>query len=433
MKVKLKPWLDCLPFEMENNFTIRKDFILRYRRRDYTYNDISQAVSYWLNQINKTTGIIGISYASLSFSGVSFLLALYKSQRPFVHLGVMGKNVTQKLLDSQQLGAIFVIGDLLHSTVTIEFLSDQLHLTDTWDHACNCLNWPDFEDLIIPFTDQQVIKAYTSGSTGKPSQVSMSAYVESLSIKLAMDSFFIDDDYCVFSHGMAHMGVHTTAILPGVFKARIVSLSDFTWDEEIEHATHIQFFPTMTYLKLPKKLRVITTGGNSLKSTLLEFILSQCQVENIYDIYGLTECLPPLAVRNVHSFLDLNTPFTWINQNYQVEIINDRIKITRPDNVVFITNDKGRLENNRLTFLGRALNLIRVNGNLVNVEDFKQLFETKTNILNYVIESKNNEFVLHVLTSDTDLVTKFISYYDTSVLVKYHVELDTNGGIKNIS
>jgi len=418
---------------MQNNFRIRDDFVLRYRRRDYSYRDIAQAVSYWLDQINCTQGTIGIAYATLSFSSVAFLLALYKSGRPFTHLGVVGREVTEQLLHDQQLGAIFVVGDLFHSNIKLDFISNQLHHTDTWDHAYNCSTWTGQEELVIPFTDAQTINAFTSGSTGRPGAVAMSAYIESLSIRLAMDLFFVNDDYCVFAHGMSHMGVHTTAILPGLFRARVVSLADHTWDEEMVHATHVQFFATMSFLQLPKQLRVLTTGGNSLKSTFLEQIQSQCQVDNVYDIYGLTECLPPLAVRRVQSIADLNKPFTWVNDSYQVGITGDKIKITRPDGAVFVTSDRGMLVDDQLTFLGRALSMIRLHGNLVSVEEFKQAFESATKILNYVIESANNEFVLHALLTDSDLITRFIQSSDANIFVKYHDSLDTNGGIKNIS
>jgi hypothetical protein len=418
---------------MQNNFRIRDDFILRYRRRDYNYNNIAQAVGYWLDQINQTTGTIGIAYASLSFSSIAFLLALYKSQRPFTHLGVLGKEVTVQLLHEQKLGVVFVVGDLFHSNVKLDFLSDQLHHTDTWDHAYNCLQWPGREELLIPFTQQQTIHAFTSGTTGKPRAVATTSYIESLSVQLAMDLFFVDDDYCVFAHGMSHLGVHTTAILPGLFKAKVVSLAGSTWNEEMLHATHVQFFSTMTFLQLPKRLRVITTGGNTLKSTFLEYIQSRCQVDNIYDIYGLTECLPPLAVRNIQSISDLGNPFIWANLAYQVAIQGDTITITRLDDVVLATSDRGSLNGNQLTFLGRALNLIRLNGNLVSVEEFKQAFESYTKILDYVIEYNNNEFVLHALSADASAVTEFVQLSNSDVFVKYHKTLDTNGGIKNIS
>ena len=420
---------------MQNNFKIREDFTLRYRQRNYTYRDLAQAVSYWLTKINAidSRDPIGISYATLSFSSVAFLLALYKSQRAFTHLGVVGREVNDELIRAQGLSAVFVVGDLFHSNVTLDIITNQIYHTDTWDHAYNCVTWAGSEELVIPFTDTQTINAFTSGSTGKPSAVSMTAYTESLSIQLAMETFFVEDDYCVFAHGMSHMGVHTTAILPGLFKAKVVSLADHTWDEEMIHATHVQFFSTMSFLQLPKRLRVITTGGNSLKSTFLEHIHSQCSVENIYDIYGLTECLPPLAVRTVNSISDLNKPFTWINCAYQVAIESDRIKITRPDDVVFVTSDRGSLIDHQLTFLGRALSLIRLNGNLVSVEQFKNEFEDATKILNYVIEYANDEFILHALLINSDAVTNFIQTTGANVFAKYHNTLDTNGGIKNIS
>ena len=435
MSAKLEHWPDLQELKMENNFRIRKDFILRYRRRNYNYKDLAQGVSYWLNQINTIDDSrpIGISYATLSFSSIAFLLALYKSQRSFTHLGVVGKEVNDELIQAQGLSAVFVVGDLFHSNVKLDIITDCIHHTDTWDHAYNCATWLDHEDLDIPFTDKQTINAFTSGSTGTPSAVTMTSYIESLSIQLAMKTFFVEDDYCVFAHGMSHMGVHTTAILPGIFHAKVVSIADHTWDEEIIHATHIQFFSTMSFLPLPKNLRVITTGGNSLKSTFLDYIQSQCLVENIYDIYGLTECLPPLAIRTVNSITDLDKPFIWTNTNYQVAIQADKIKITRPDNVVFVTSDRGSLIDNKLTFLGRALNLIRLNGNLVSIEVFKQALEESTKLLNYVIEYANNEFILHALLTYTNAITSFIQRTGANVFVKYHESLDTNGGIKNIS
>ena len=421
---------------MENNFSIRKDFILRYRQRNYNYKDLAQGVSYWLTQINiiDNPRPIGISYATLSFSSIAFLLALYKSQRPFTHLGVVGKEVNYELIQAHKLSAVFVVGDLFQSNVKMDFdFTNRIHHTDTWNHAYNCATWSGHENLDIPFTDKQIINAFTSGSTGEPKTVAMTSYIESLSIQLAMETFFVEDDYCVFAHGMNHMGVHTTAILPGLFRARVVSIADHTWYEEMAHATHIQFFSTMSYLRLPKILRVITTGGNSLKSTFLDYIQSQCSVENIYDIYGLTECLPPLAVRTVNSIADLDKPFMWINTNYQVDIQDDKIKITRPDNVVFVTNDQGSLIDNKLTFLGRALNLIRLDGNLVSIEVFKQALEESTKLLDYVIEYNNNEFILHALLTDSGAVASFIQRTGANVFAKYHKSLDTNGGIKNIS
>jgi hypothetical protein len=135
----------------------------------------------------------------------------------------------------------------------------------------------------------------------------------------------------------------------------------------------------------------------------------------------------------VQSLSDLNKPFTWTNTDYQVAIQGDRIKITRPDDVVFVTSDRGSLVDNQLTFLGRSLNLIRLSGNLVSVDEFKQTFEESTKILDYVIEYIDNEFVLHALLTDSNAITSFIQETGANVFAKYHNTLATNGGIKNIS
>lgn len=421
---------------MKKQFKIRPDFILRYRRKDYSYDEIAQAVSYWLNIINQfdKDKIIGITFASLSFSGVCCLLALYKSRRSFRHLGVMGREITDPIRAEENLSAIIVIGDLFNSGISLSCINDRILVTDSWEHAVSYCLHDSKEELVFDFTDSQNIEGYTSGSTGRPKRTKMTTYLESLSIKIAMELFFEEDDYCVFSHGMSHMGVHSTAILPGIFKAKTVSLADYTWDEEIEKATHIQFFTTMSsYLKLPKKLRTITTGGNSLKATFLETIKSQCEYKNLYDIYGLTECLPPLAVKNVHTENDLSQPFQWVNPYYKPSNEGKRIKIERPDGEIFVTSDEGIVDNNNLTFHGRALKMLRIRGNLMQVEEFKNTFETETGVLNYVIEYKNDEFILHALHADSEKCLIFVQNNDVNVNVKFHDNLDTNGGIKNIS
>ena len=78
------------------------------------------------------------------------------------------------------------------------------------------------------------------------------------------------------------------------------------------------------------------------------------------------------------------------------------------------------------------MNPMRANANQL-IEEFKQLFEESTKVLNYVIEYNNNEFILHGLITDTEAITSFVQASNATVFVKYHATLDTNGGIKNIS
>lgn len=420
-----------------STFKIKNDFVLRYRRQNYTTDNLSQAIGYWLDQINKIQdrSMIGVAYAGLSFSAVALILALYKSGRDYCHLGVYSRTLTHDTQNKLKLSHVFVVGN----TDDIEHfvnIPQSYTRTDSWHHAWHCGQWPGRETLEIPFTEQQTVYAYTSGTTGTPKLTSMPASVEAYSIAQAQELFFVPEDYCVFLHGMSHQGVHTTAILPGIFTAKTVSLAETdTWNEEILLASHVQYFYTMKDLyPLPPKLRVITTGGDMLKPVFLEHIRSQCQYQHLYDIYGLTECLPPLAIRDVQDLGDLEKDFHWVNTAYRYDVNNlHNILISRPDGAQFLTTDRADKTSTGLKFHGRSYPAIRMQGNLSTVWNFKKTFESKTGIVNYAIELKENDFVLHVLKSDFATVDKFIQTNYVDMLVEYSDIIDTNGGIKTVS
>ena len=417
-------------------FTVNPNFVLRYNRRNYNTNNLSQAVSYWLDQINQIEDSvpIGIAYAGLSFSAVALILALYKSGRNFYHLGVHARNLDHDTQNNLQLSKIFIVGN----TNDVDYFVNapqSYERTDSWHHAWACANWAGQTDLVIPFTKEQTVYAYTSGTLSKPQLTEMSAYNESISIQLAREMFFKDTDYCVFLHDMSHQGVHSTAILPGIFTASVVSLAETdTWNDEAERATHIQYFYTMKDLyPLPKQLRVITTGGDMLKPAFLESIKESCEYQHLYDIYGLTECLPPLAVRDIHDAGDLSNPFQWVNGQYSYEINDEgRIVITRPDSVVFVTSDKGIKTSDGLEFTGRKFPTIRMRTQLYSIVEFKKEFESFTGIVRYVVENKDSYYLLHALNQDADRVQAFIRANQVNIQTNFCDELNTNGGIKNV-
>jgi hypothetical protein len=418
-------------------FKIRNDFILRYRGQNYTTDNLSQAVSYWLHRINaiEERTMIGVAYAGLSFSAVALILALYKSGRNYCHLGVHSRRLTHDTQNNLKLSHVFVVGN----TDDIEHfvnIPQSYTRTDSWHHAWHCGQWAGRENLVIPFSLAQTVYAYTSGTTGDPKLTSMTADVEAYSIQRAQELFFVADDYCVFLHGMSHQGVHTTAILPGIFTARVVSLAETdTWNEEILSASHIQYFYTMKDLyPLPEQVRVITTGGDMLKPVFLEHIKRNCSYQHLFDIYGLTECLPPLAVRDVQTVEDIEKEFHWVNTAYSYDVDKlDNILIIRPDGQQFLTTDRACKTDSGLMFHGRNYPAIRIHGNLSTVWSFKQLLEKQTGVVNYAVEIKNNDFVLHALKSDFAVIDKFIQTNYIDIQVSYADSVNTNGGIKTVS
>lgn len=419
-----------------SNFKIRNDFVLRYNRVDYNYDDLSQAVSYWLNHINQISdkNPIGLAYAGLSFSAVALILALYISQRDYVHVGFLSKSLDHDTQNTYKFSHIYIAGNT-ESDKHFYNIPQSYTRTDCWHHAWHLSKWPDRVTLDIPFTDTQTIFAYTSGTTGTPKLTSMPASVEAFSISKAQELFFKEDDYCVFLHGMSHQGVHTTAILPGIFTAKVVSLAETdTWNEEILSASHIQYFYTMKdWYSLPKQVRVITTGGDMLKPVFLEHIKDNCRYEHLFDIYGLTECLPPLAIRDVQSIEDIEKEFHWVNNVYCYDVNSDHtIVITRPDETQFLTTDKGTKTATGLQFHGRKFAAIRFGGNLMTVGMFKQTFERTTGIVNYAIEVQGNDYLLHALKTDMKVVDAFIQDNFVEIATNYTDVINTNGGIKTV-
>jgi len=106
---------------------------------------------------------------------------------------------------------------------------------------------------ILTFEFKQSQKRYnnTSGTTtGFPKLIEATVGNDGHSIKTAMDNYILEDDHCGFAHSMSHIGVHTTAILPAVFKAKEVSFIEtgHAWKNKIADVTHTQFFYTMADL-----------------------------------------------------------------------------------------------------------------------------------------------------------------------------------------
>ncbi len=419
------------------NFEIKSDFVLRYRGYNYNTDQLSQAVSYWLDHISSTPdhAPIGVAYCQLSFSAMALILALYKSGRAFTHLGGHSLRLNHDTQNDLNLCHVYVVGateeDSNFYRIPFNFTR-----TDAWQHAWAMAHWPKRESLVIPFSKTQTITCYTGGTTGKQKPVTMTAELEALSVQLAQDLFFTDDDYCVFQHSMGHPGVHTTALLPAMFKARVMSLADMvTWDQEMARATHVQFFYTMRDIfSLPPRLRMITTGGSMIKSVFLESVQRQCQYKYFYDIYGLTECLPPLAIRNIQTMQDLDKPFSWVNSAYSYEIIVDKLRITRPDGVVILPDDRGLRVEQGLQFLGRSVDSeqIRVQGRLISFTEFKTLFESATNIVQYVLQTHNGSPRILALTTNQLQISQFMQDHAVEAEVEYFDSLNTSGGIKNI-
>jgi len=422
-------------------FSVPKTLQIKHNNCVYTFDQLSQSVDYWLNYIQQTATDrpIALILGSLSFSNVAFILALIESGRQYEKIHDIPAFVQSKIHD---FGAVYVSGEIYNNVdLNANFPTlHTVHLTDTFAHGYAMANWSGRHSLDITFQESQTITEYSSGSTGTPKQILINAWLEALSIETAINYYFDPADYCVFLHSMNHTGVHTTAILPAVFSVSTLSLANpRTWFTEIDHATHIQYFTTMRmFFSLPKKLRCLVFGGDMLKPLLAQHILDNCEVENFLDVYGLTECLPPLAVRKITSVDDLNNEFVWINPYHQpVEYSADSIlSIRRADREYIDTGDNAQVRvDNRVAYVsmqGRQTQTVRVDGHLHSAEEFKIHLERHTGVSSHVLFWKKNQPVLLARTQDQTVISQYAQQYELEAELRFKDELPTSGGIKHI-
>jgi hypothetical protein len=141
---------------------------------------------------------------------------------------------------------------------------------------------------------------------------------------------------------LQHIGVATLCIYPSLFKAKGVSFCSLRpeWASQVNLATHVHFGYDMIRDKwpLPKKLRMLTTGGYDFNQECIDYVRSKSEIENIVDCYGTKYCPPPLAIRNLTSS-NYPIPFKWVNDYIKPDIREYSLFLTSSDPGLFLTKE----------------------------------------------------------------------------------------------
>jgi hypothetical protein len=421
--------------------TVSNNLIIRDPAGEYTRGDLASAVGYWKQFIadNDNGYPFGIVYAggSTSFSAVAVLLALIDYGKDYVKIDPYLPIIDYVKSAENNFGGfgkVFVVGYDIRIPEEDFRGSNRIVLADR--HSATEYSLP--HSLDITFREHNYKYSFTSGTTGKPKLIKTSVGYDALSIRVAISEYMQQDDYCVFSHGMSHVGVHSTAILPAVFGASVLSFANHdNWESEMLQATHSQFFYTMVDShKMPKctKLRYVTTGGDYLKPKLLEHLFNG-GAQTVVDIYGLTEASPPLAVRYINNLSETDKRFDIINHNYRysVNTTSGLLLIERPNGVKFSSGDIVDLEENTIRYVGRLLdtNWIRVDGIKMLAGHFKTMLETDTGILNYFINFDNgNNPLINITSKDYASLAEYVRQKNIVVDIDVVDTVPTADGIK---
>lgn len=416
-----------------------------YAGRHYRH-ELSRSVAYWLDKIDSINDprplAICFGAGSTTFQTIALLLAIIASGKNYYKFDQLAPGADREDIKYPKIeGGVSVT--FIAGTVKTDF--DYSNDPDVYEiekeqFLLEAKTYHKQHDLSFEFKQSQIRFNNTSGTTtGFPKLIEATVGNDGHSVKTAMDSYISDDDHCVFSHSMSHIGVHTTAILPAIFKAKEVSFvkTGQQWTEAVVNATHIQFFYTMLeYYEFPEqhKIKTATTGGDFLMPNLVTKLLDS-GVERIVDIYGLTEAAPPLAIREIRSLDDLSKPFKWVNDAYQCYIEDSLATVIRPDGVHWRANDLARYDHETKDFyyIGRHGSgaRIRMQGILFDTFDFRKKLEQATSISNYFVNTTTDIPKLLVTQKDQVVAEKFIKDFEVTIDLVITDNFRTSGGIKN--
>jgi hypothetical protein len=406
-----------MEFKIRDDIEIRSLSFRTTRIIQYTSEDIARYVSYFLDRINSITDHskpIGVKFGLLSFVSTCCLLALVKSGRDYCI--IYYKNDDFRENNDSKFSHVFKLGPFWE--VQNESIGSVLEYeTEGAEHAITTdltFEFSSTQKVYVMADDVDTIELLTT--TGK---------IEESSIKAAMANYFTEDDYCVFHRPMRHIGVATLCIYPALFKAKGISFCATRpeWATQVNLATHIHFGYDMIRDKwsLPKKLRMLTTGGYDFNQECVEYVRSKSDIDSIVDCYGTRFCPPPLAIR----YLKISKhpiPFKWIN---------DYIRPDVRENILYlIASDESNIF---LNLQGDEVSYIRTMDTALTLDDdviYLKLIPHNTDIsvpatttpalrLNNVI----GDIRMHHMTyPDCDFIDYLSVNCDLSIKLAYHFD-----------
>lgn len=411
----------------------------------FDYNDLSIAVGYWANILKEKWGhsdipIGVVATGDTSFSTTSFFLALYETKTNYVYLPNYYDYTEPNFCEKYELPEIqqlVILGSEYNTK--IKAITPLTFRTADFVHSFRMFETPHYSPLEFEFSDQHKITTLTSGSTGKSRVIITTAASEARSISAAIAEYFDPDDVCLFSHGLSHRGVHTTSILPALFFVDTIYFAEtYTWSLIVDKATHCQWFATMRqWCNLTPNLKKITFGGSILSDSTADYIFSCSPDVIVYDIYGLTECLPPVAIRKLTKDSRPET-FTLCRDELSIRSSDNNILVFNNDidgTTVYTGDIALPVSDKEFKFLGRDKKEVRVEGNLINQSIIIARLENDFDSKSFSAAVKNGVLCIQVTTEDNKIA--FTNWCGVNFVEDFTVEvvdnIITSGGIKTIN
>ena len=404
-----------MKFKIRNDILIKSKSLRTSLMKEYNYEDLSHSVAYFVDKIQeleKNNKQISVLFGFLSFASVSCMLALIKSKVNYTIIHYTGDSIPEHT--TKYCSHILLLGPFDNQdniTGDVKRNPDMFTNVNDIEIEDHLTSYSKKDDLIFEFSDQQKIYGLMAVDDYKTELIHSTGKIEESSVLAAVNYLYKDDDYCLIYRPCRHIGVATLSVYPALFKAKTIVLcvDKEEWTKEMEPATHVHLGFNMIQEKwpLPKKLRMLTSGGYSFNSDCINYVTGISEIDQIIDCYGTHFCPPPLAIREL-SKIENNAlaPFTWINEFIRPFNISDILYFNTTDNTAFKklmserlntdfesnlipTNDKIKnINENTFYFFGRADQVVRVNHRQMNVSQFVQFAYEGTKIKDLKVDFK---------------------------------------------
>ena len=427
---------------MDFRFVIRDDINVRARSliddefKDYTKEDIARAVAFYLDLIlDSKHETIAVGFGNVSLLSVAFLLALHKSGKEYTlayHDGNFNFTEHKKLYSHLFFTGVTSLEIQAKLDLVINDDPNRITFTDTKLFETAAFSYHKSDDLVFDYSKNRKINIVEKNNIGL---LYTTEKIEGSSIDAAINNYFHEDDHVVIMRPFQHIGVGTLSIYPAFFKAKTISLCPFIgdWEEEYDKATHIHIDPHMMSIgcALPKKLRMLTSGGYNFNSDCVNYVTSRSEIENIVDCFGTARCPPPMAIRQLKN--NVGSYFTWVNKFVTPIAVpyTGQLSFTTADNGFgelldqkVVTNDIIEFIDNSYNFkiVGKYIDKIRMSHILYPIDEFKRMFTEYSGIQDVsvifeIVDGLKNPVIV-VNANDFDKASEIVSTYHIEAKLK---------------
>lgn len=389
------------------NFTVPQSLEIQSYDQYLDHHEVLRRINgwaQWLSQIPSRAQGLVVNFEHWTPDILCFYLALLVTETPYY--AVSEANFTQHTLkqvrdrgmtlfvyqalpyrtyDSDRLNTVNELG-----YVPIDFaqqvMSQPQTITDTWSLQAQADNF----------------YCFTSGTTGPAQLISHKNRSLLWASAQAARLFYTSTDTVSMSVLPNHIGVMSMGVMGPILAGSKINLcfySDPDFAQRFAQGNKCLMF-YYGYLKHCKDVDLanfdlVITGGEPIRQTFLDAMFAK-GVGRVASVYGLTECLPPVATK-YFDHAEISYDLGEFTEGIEYRIRNGQLELRGPDCYLpagqwKTSGDLVEVLGNQVHFITREVNSVRISDNLVILDRLRECCE-RLGLEDFVIRAEEAEYL----------------------------------------